>query len=74
MLCILIDTGGISLPNRKRTKGERYRPRVTVKKLKNGKPTVIEIGGKRYVRLSENQFDGRKFNGRCSKNHSQPRK
>jgi len=35
--------------SRKFTKGERYRPIVTVVKAKKGKPTVIEVSGLRYI-------------------------
>ena len=31
------------------TINERYRPIVTVKKIKKDIPTVIEVSGKRYV-------------------------
>lgn len=33
----------------KREKGDRYRPIVTVKKLKGNVPSVIEVSGRRYV-------------------------
>lgn len=29
--------------------GERYRPIVTVLKAKKGKPTVIQVSGRRYI-------------------------
>ncbi|WP_281170935.1 hypothetical protein [Paucisalibacillus globulus] len=31
------------------TKNERYRPVVTIKKLKGKLPTVLEVSGRRYV-------------------------
>lgn len=31
------------------TKGEKYRPIVTVEKTKNGKPTVLKVSGLRYI-------------------------
>lgn len=34
---------------RKFTKGERYRPIVTVDKVKGRVPTVIMVSGRRYV-------------------------
>lgn len=34
---------------RKFTKGERYRPIVTVDKVKKGIPTVVMMSGRRYV-------------------------
>ncbi|WP_255247365.1 hypothetical protein [Paucisalibacillus globulus] len=30
-------------------KGEKYRPVVTIKKLKGKTPTVLEVSGRRYV-------------------------
>lgn len=44
---------------RKFTKGEQYRPIVKVKKTKKDVPTVIEVSGRRYVLLNENQFSGK---------------
>lgn len=35
--------------SRKFIKGERYRPIVTVDKVKNGVPTVVTMSGRRYV-------------------------
>lgn len=35
--------------SRKFTKGERYRPIVTVDKVRNGIPTVLKISGRRYI-------------------------
>lgn len=35
--------------SRKFTKGERYRPIVTVDKVRNHIPTVIKVSGRRYV-------------------------
>ena len=35
--------------SRKFTKGERYRPIVTVEKARKGKPTVINVSGFRYI-------------------------
>ena len=32
-----------------RKKGDRYRPIVTIEKMKNGVPTVIEVSGERYL-------------------------
>ena len=34
---------------RKFTKGERYRPIVTIDKIKRDVPTVIIVSGRRYV-------------------------
>ena len=34
---------------RKFEKGERYRPIVTVKKVRKNIPTVIKVSGRRYV-------------------------
>jgi len=35
--------------SRRFTKGEKYRPVVTVEKAKRGKPTVIKVSGFRYI-------------------------
>lgn len=37
-------------------KGEKYRPTVTVTKVKNDTPTVIEMSGRRYVLVHEDQY------------------
>ena len=34
---------------RKFEKGERYRPIVTIEKIRKGIPTVIKVSGRRYV-------------------------
>jgi len=34
---------------RKFEKGERYRPIVTVEKIRRGIPTVIKVSGRRYI-------------------------
>ena len=34
---------------RKFEKGERYRPTVTVVKVKKDVPTVVEMSGRRYI-------------------------
>ena len=39
-----------------RHKGDRYRPIVTILKMKNGVPTVIEVSGKRYQLQHVDQF------------------
>ena len=35
--------------SRKFETNDRYRPIVTIKKIKKGIPTVIEVSGRRYV-------------------------
>lgn len=40
------------------TKGEKYRPRVTVEKVKKGKPTVLMISGRRYVWEPRDMYKG----------------
>lgn len=35
--------------SREFTQGEKYRPVVSVEKVKKGKPTAINIGGRRYI-------------------------
>lgn len=44
---------------RKFTKGEKYRPTVTVTKVKKDVPTVVEMSGRMYVLEHENQFKKR---------------
>ena len=34
---------------RKFSKGERYRPIVTIEKVRKGIPTVITVSGRRYI-------------------------
>ena len=43
-----------------RPKGHRYRPVVTVLKVKNGVPTVIRVSGREYVLRTPDQFNQRK--------------
>lgn len=45
---------------RKFEKNEKYRPVVTIKKVKKGTPTVVEFSGRRYVLEHINQFKGEK--------------
>ena len=40
------------------TVGEVYRPIVHIKKVKNGKATVIRVSGEDYVLRHKNQFRG----------------
>ena len=44
----------------KRTKGERYRPVVTVAKEKNGVPTKVIISGQEYALIHKDHINGRK--------------
>lgn len=37
-------------------KGESYRPRVHIKKVKKGTPTVLKISGRRYILDHKDQF------------------
>ena len=46
------------------TKGEVYRPRVHIKKVKNGKATVIRVSGEGYILRHKDQFKGGKQNGK----------
>lgn len=41
-------------------KGDMYRPRVHIKKVKNGLPTIIELSGQRYILEHKDQFKGAK--------------
>jgi len=43
-----------------RQKGDRYRPIVTVLKLKKSVPTVIRVSGREYVLRTPDQFNQRK--------------
>ena len=38
------------------TKDEKYRPVVTVKKVKNELPTVVEIRGRKYILEHVDQY------------------
>ena len=44
------------MKKRKFEKGDRYRPVVTVKKVKKDIPTVIEASGRRYVLEHQDQY------------------
>ena len=44
------------MTQRKFTKGEKYRPVVTVAKVKGNTPTVVEMSGRRYVLEHADQF------------------
>ncbi|WP_177167339.1 hypothetical protein [Salinibacillus kushneri] len=60
-----LSKGGVELA-KTRTKGECYRPIVTVDKTKNGKPTVLKVSGERYIMdgktrsISKKNWSGRK--------------
>lgn len=41
-----------------RQKGDRYRPIVTILKVKKDVPTVIMVSGERYVLEHNQQFKG----------------
>mgnify|MGYP006976759559 CR=1 FL=1 len=43
-----------------RPKGHRYRPVVTVLKIKKDVPTVIRVSGREYVLRTPDQFNQRK--------------
>jgi len=45
---------------RHRAKGDRYRPVVTVLKVKKGVPTIIRVSGREYVLRTPDQFNQRK--------------
>ena len=44
------------MTQRKFEKGEKYRPTVTVTKVKKDVPTVVEMSGRRYVLEHADQF------------------
>ncbi|GIN71157.1 hypothetical protein J14TS2_16320 [Bacillus sp. J14TS2] len=39
-----------------RQKGDKYRPIVTIDKVKKGIPTVIHVSGQKYVLQHPNQY------------------
>ena len=43
---------------RKFEKGDKYRPTVTVNKVKKDIPTVIEISGRQYILVHKDQYKG----------------
>ena len=47
------------MTQRKFEKGDKYRPVVTVTKVKGNTPTVIEVSGRRYVLEHADQFKKR---------------
>lgn len=47
------------MTQRKFEKGDKYRPVVTVTKVKGNTPTVVEVSGRRYVMEHVNQFKKR---------------
>lgn len=46
------------MTQRKFEKGEKYRPTVTVTKVKKEVPTVVEMSGRRYVLEHKDNFRG----------------
>ena len=44
--------------------GDTFKADVHILKVKKGKPTVVEIGGKEYVLRHKNQYQGGKRNGK----------
>ena len=44
------------MTQRKFEKGEKYRPVVTVTKVKGSIPTVVEMSGRRYVLEHKDQY------------------
>ena len=49
---------GRVVTKRKFEKGEKYRPVVTVTKVKGSIPTVVEMSGRRYVLEHKDQYKG----------------
>lgn len=43
---------------KQRKKGDKYRPVVTVLKVKRGLPTKIMVSGQEYALIHENQYKG----------------
>lgn len=41
-----------------RQKGDKYRPVVTVLKVKRGLPTKIAVSGQEYALIHKNQYKG----------------
>ena len=52
--------GGGGMTQRKFEKGEKYRPVVTVTKVKKNIPTVVEMSGRRYILEHKDQYRGNK--------------
>lgn len=48
------------MTQRRFEKGERYRPIVTIAKVKKNTPTVVEMSGRRYVLEHKDQYKGDK--------------
>ncbi|MGF3214595.1 hypothetical protein ACQV2X_05495 [Facklamia sp. P12945] len=44
---------------KERKVGDRYRPIVTIKKIKKGKATVIEVGGETFVWKPKDMYEAR---------------
>lgn len=44
------------MTQRRFEKGERYRPIVTVTKVKKNIPTVVEMSGRRYILEHKDQY------------------
>ncbi len=51
---------GETLKIKPRTKGEQYRPTVTVQKVKQGIPTKISFNGHEYALIHSDYVNGRK--------------
>jgi hypothetical protein len=49
-------------------RGDKYRPVVTVLKVKNGVPTVIRVSGREYVFRPKDQYGNRKKGAKARKN------
>lgn len=47
------------MTQRRFEKGEKYRPVVTVKKVKKSTPTVVEMSGRRYTLEHKDQYRGK---------------
>ena len=47
------------MTQRRFEKGERYRPIVTVTKVKKNTPTVVEMSGRRYILEHKDQYQYR---------------
>lgn len=48
------------MKDKNRQPGDRYRPIVTINKMKKNKPTVVEISGRRYVLDHKDQYRGKR--------------
>jgi hypothetical protein len=62
------------LAKKTRQTGDRYRPVVTISKMKNGLPTVISVSGETYILVHKHGYDHRAFNKKPNKKNGKKRR